>query len=101
MSVSLLDLWRTADDEAIVDAVTKWHSLNDEGRQIVIAEVQRRELNVVIPEGDGSAPNALPTGAAANAPRIAAHASQPKMTGRAWLILAAAVAVIIGLAYVV
>ena len=50
MSIALDDLWKNATDEAIIESVGKWESLNEQGQRLVHAEVKRRGLSIAVPE---------------------------------------------------
>ena len=89
MALSLDKLWKDASDDAVLGSVTKWDSLNDECRRVVIAEAKRRGLALEIPIDD----------AVASSPSAAE--SVPAASPKVWLIVALAVAGVAAIGYLV
>lgn len=89
MALALDKLWKDASDDAVLDSVTKWDSLNDECRRIVIAEAKRRGLTLEIPADD------------ADASSSSAAESAPAAGAKVWLIVALAVAGVAAIGYFV
>jgi len=101
MSVSLQELWKTADDEAIVDAASKWQTLNEEGRRAVLAEAERRGLKLDVPSGNDAVSTAAAAGTStktAAATSSADSASAAAVNVKVWLLVAIIVAAVAAIA---
>jgi len=87
MGVSLEELWKGAPDDAIVDAASKWSTLNAEGQRVILAEAKRRGLKVAAPNGNGTA-HAGSEARSGQRSDTAAEASTAKVNMKIWLLVA-------------
>jgi hypothetical protein len=86
MSFSLETLWKDATDDAIRDAVTKWNSINDQGRAVILAEAKRRGLTLDVPKAGDPTTNASSAGAA------------PAVSAKVWIFVAIGIAAVAAIA---
>jgi hypothetical protein len=86
MALSLEKLWKDATDDAVLGAAAHWDSLNEEARQVVIAEAKRRGLAFQVPTLEGSEEEAAPA---------------PTTSSTVWMLVALAVVGVAALGYLV